>query len=74
MECCIKCKCSYFKTDGLKTGDEQEKGHKNDERFRKKCLSENLKETDLFSLWKGGWRCEFVTAIQYQHGDGQSGK
>lgn len=33
MECCIKYKCSYFKTDGLKTGDEQEKGHKNDERF-----------------------------------------
>lgn len=40
----------------------------------KKCLSENLKETDLFTLWKGRWRCEFVTAIQYQHGGGQSGK
>lgn len=40
----------------------------------KKCLSENLKDTDLFILWKGRWRCEFVTAIQYQHGDGQSGK
>lgn len=39
MECCIKCKCSSFKTDGLKTGDEQEKGHKNDERFRKKNTS-----------------------------------
>lgn len=50
MECHLKCKCSYFKTDGLKTGDEQEKGHKNDERFEKKSLSENLKETDLFSL------------------------
>lgn len=42
--------------------------------LEKKCLSENLKDTDLFILWKGRWRCEFVTAIQYQHGGGQSGK
>lgn len=39
-----------------------------------KSLSENLKETDLFHLWEGRWRCEFITAIQYQQGGGQGGK
>lgn len=81
MECCIKCKCSSFKTDGLKTGDEQEKGQKNDERLGGKKASVKIWKRQICLVYEkedGGVNLsqpfstnmvvgKVVNRVQFQH-------